>query len=215
MEIKICGVTKPDQAAAIAKLGADYLGYICVPASSRYVTPAQVAELSHAAGGAIAQVGVFMDASLDDISAYVDASQLQGIQLHGNESQDFCHALKSRFPNIKLIKAFRVQNPEILSQAIAYAAMVDMVLLDAYDPNLGGGTGKSLDWQSLQNFRPSCDWWLAGGLNLDNIQRAIALGQPQGLDISSGVEFSPGNKNLDAVKALITKIRFYSPTTKP
>lgn len=203
MDIKICGITKPDQAEAIANLGADYLGYICVPSSPRYVTPNQVQQLSAAAGRAIAQVGVFMDASLDDIALYLEQSYLNAIQLHGAESPAFCAAAKLRFPEARLIKAFRVKNSQTLTTAIAYAQWVDVVLLDAYDPNLAGGTGKSIEWQSLRGFHPNCDWWLAGGLNPENFPAAIAQIQPQGVDVSSGVEHSPGNKNLEAVKILI------------
>ncbi len=204
MYIKICGITKLEQAKAIAQQGANCLGFICVAASPRYVNPAQLIDLTSALGADHDQcdrVGVFMDEGLERISEYVN--QLNGIQLHGNESPEFCQAVKSQFPEIKLIKAFRIRDEAGLAQVNAYTTVVDVVLLDAYDPHLAGGTGKTIDWSILQNFQPSCDWWLAGGLSPENIQMALAKLQPQGIDVSSGVERSPGDKDLDKVSQLL------------
>ena len=209
MIIKICGITKPKQALAIAQMGVDYLGYICVPASPRFINPEQVAEITDILQDyKLGHVGVFLDADMAKIAAYIEIANINSIQLHGNESVEFCQELRSEFPEIKLIKAFRVKNQQILSEVISYTNYVDVVLLDAYDPQLAGGTGKTLDWSMLQDFSPSCDWWLAGGLSCQNIEAAIAQLQPNGVDISSGVENSPGDKNLDQVRDLIKLLTF-------
>ena len=205
MHVKICGITKPDQAVAIAQLGADSLGYICVESSPRFVTSSQVAAITtNTKDIKVNHVGVFLDADIDQISKYIDLANLNSIQLHGSESPEFCQELKVKFPQIKLIKAFRVKNHQVLCQALTYTSYVDVLLLDGYDPNFAGGTGKTIDWLMLKNFRPSCDWWLAGGLSAQNVEMAIAQLKPDGIDVSSGVEKSPGDKNLSQVQDLIT-----------
>lgn len=204
MHIKICGITKPEQAVAIAQLGADYLGYICVEFSPRFVTSSQVAAIiTNTKDFKINHVGVFLDADIDQISKYTEIANLNSIQLHGSESVEFCQQVQLKFPQIKLIKAFRVKNSQVLSQALTYTNYVDVLLLDAYDPNFAGGTGKTIDWSILKNFRPSCDWWLAGGLSIQNVEIAIAQLNPDGIDVSSGVEKSAGDKDLDQVKELL------------
>ncbi|MEI6429361.1 MAG: phosphoribosylanthranilate isomerase [Pseudanabaena sp. ELA607] len=205
--IKICGITQTAQAHAIARMGVHALGFICVLSSPRYVDSEQIRLITYQLPPRIDRIGVFMDASFSEICATVEQSGLNGIQLHGTESPHLCHQLRERFPSIKLIKAFRLQNPEGLTQTAFYENWVDAILLDAYDPHQGGGTGKTIDWAMLEDFRPRCDWWLAGGLSPDNVQRAIAQTHPQGLDISSGVETSPGNKDLNKVQRLIDAVR--------
>jgi len=205
MYIKICGITKPEQANAIACQGVNGLGFICVPSSPRYVDPEQVKVLSLALkceDNHCDRIGVFLNASIEEISRY--APQLTGIQLHGGESPTFCRVIKSQFPDLKLIKAFRIGDTQALAQVHAYTDEVDVVLLDAYDPQIAGGTGKTIDWSILQDFHPSCDWWLAGGLSPANIEAALSQLQPHGIDVSSGVERSPGDKDLAKVKQLLS-----------
>jgi phosphoribosylanthranilate isomerase len=204
MYVKICGITKLNQALAIAQLGVDCLGYICVSSSPRFVTSEQVGAITEQLKDyKLTHTGVFLDADIDQISKYVYIDNLNSIQLHGNESPEFCQQVKLKFPQLRLIKAFRVKNPQILDQIYAYTDYVDVVLLDAYDPKFAGGTGKTINWSILQNFRPSCDWWLAGGLSAQNVEMAIAQLKPDGIDVSSGVEKSPGNKDLNQVQDLI------------
>ena len=204
MYVKICGITKPDQALGVAQLGVDCLGYICVSSSPRFVTSEQVGAITEQLKDyKLTHTGVFLDADIDQISKYVYIANLNSIQLHGNESPEFCQQVKLKFSQLRLIKAFRVKNPQILDQIYAYTDYVDVVLLDAYDPKFAGGTGKTINWSILQNFRPSCDWWLAGGLSAQNVEMAIATLNPDGIDVSSGVEKSPGNKDLNQVQDLI------------
>jgi phosphoribosylanthranilate isomerase len=204
MYVKICGITQLDQALAIAQLGADCLGYICVDTSPRFINCDRVKVITDALKDyKIDQAGIFLDADIDQISQYIYTANLNTIQLHGHESLEFCQQLKLKFPQIRLIKAFRVKNAQILNQVISYTSHVDVVLLDAYDPNSAGGTGKIIDWNILQNFHPSCDWWLAGGLSCENVEMAIAKLNPDGIDVSSGVEKSPGDKDLVLVDRLL------------
>jgi len=212
MHVKICGITKPDQALAIAQLGADYLGYICVSSSPRFVTPEQVDLITNkftnnVQNHKLGHVGVFLDVDIAEISKYINISNINTIQLHGDESIEFCQQVKLKFPQIKLIKAFRIKNRKTLDHILPYTNHVDVVLLDAYDPQLAGGTGKTIDLSILKDFQPSCDWWLAGGLSPQNLEMAIAQLQPDGIDVSSGVEISAGNKDVEQVRNLLKVVR--------
>lgn len=206
MRIKICGITQPDQGRAIATLGATTLGFICVPASPRYVNPQQIRAVVDQLPE-IDSIGVFANTSLEDICQIVAISGLTGVQLHSDESPQFCHQLRSFLPKVEIIKALRIRNSQALAQADMYTNCVDTLLLDAYDPQQLGGTGKTLDWASLQQFQPSCPWLLAGGLTPNNILDALNKVQPQGIDLSSGVERAPGDKDLTKVAQLFEQLR--------
>ncbi|MDS3861403.1 phosphoribosylanthranilate isomerase [Thermosynechococcaceae cyanobacterium BACA0444] len=205
LKLKICGLTQAPQAVAIAQLGVDAIGFICVPSSPRYIAPGQI-------GNIITQltefpqlltVGVFANAELETINDTVNTSGINTIQLHGQESPEFVTAIRAKFANHTLIKALRIKDQASLDQAQAYAPLVDILLLDAYHPEQLGGTGQAWDWNLLSHFQPECPWWLAGGLTPNNASSAIAQTQPDGIDLSSGVEHSPGNKDLAKVQALM------------
>lgn len=202
MYIKICGITKLDQAQAIAQMGVNALGFICVPSSPRYISASAIAHITASLN--LDLVGVFLNASVHEINQTVTQGGLNAVQLHGDESPEFCHQLRSHLDQIKLIKALRVRNQADLAQAQLFSNLVDAILLDAYDPQMAGGTGKTLDWQMLRDFQPNCDWWLAGGLSPDNVAEAIALVSPNGIDVSSGVERSAGDKDLIKVQNFLT-----------
>lgn len=207
MWVKICGITQPSQGQIIAKLGAAALGFICVPASPRYVTISQIQAIIAALTAPVECIGVFANATLEEMIQVVKQTQLTGVQLHGNESPEFCDRLRQFLPKIKLIKALRIKTEEDLQQAMSYVDFVDQLLLDAYHPKQLGGTGKTLNWQSLQQFNPSCPWLLAGGLTPNNIQQALNIIHPDGIDLSSGVERSPGDKDLTKVEQLFKNIK--------
>lgn len=206
MRVKICGITKPEQGQVIAQLGATALGFICVPASPRFVTPRQIRAVVDSLEVSINRVGVFADSSIEDICQVVSSGGLNAVQLHGSESPEFCIQLRQSLPGIEILKALRVRTPDSLNQAEIYANYVDTLLLDAYHPEQLGGTGQTLDWKTLQQFNPSCPWLLAGGLTPDNILDALKMVQPSGIDVSSGVERSPGDKDLDKVALLLQRI---------
>jgi phosphoribosylanthranilate isomerase len=207
MRIKICGITQPDQGCAIATMGATALGFICVPASPRYVTPAQVRAVVEQLPENIDRIGVFASTSCEEIENTVASSGLNAVQLHGDESPEFCHHLRSILPNVEIIKALRVRSLQALEQADVYTTCVDTLLLDAYDPQQLGGTGKTLDWANLQQFQPGCPWLLAGGLTPDNVLDALNQVRPNGIDLSSGVERAPGDKDLSKVAQLFEHLK--------
>lgn len=210
--IKICGITQPDQGVAIAQLGATALGFICATKSPRFVTPEQiravVASLPLTATGhlTVDRIGVFVNANLTTIEQTVKIGHLNGVQLHGDESPAFCDTVRQALPQIELIKAFRIRSSEDLSAIADYEPVIDALLLDAYHPHLFGGTGNTLDWQALQTFQPSRPWFLAGGLRPDNIQAALLQLSPNGIDLSSGVERAPGDKDLEKVAHLFEQL---------
>ncbi len=206
MRVKICGITKPAQADEIARMGATAIGFICVPSSPRFVTPDQIRAARDRLSVKIDTIGVFANTSSEEIYQIVAATGLNAVQLHASESPEFCDRLRQLLPNIELIKALRIRTSESLTQANAYSRVVDTLLLDAYHPTNLGGTGQTLDWHSLQTFSPSLPWFLAGGLTPENISDALTEISPNGIDLSSGVERSPGDKDLDKVAKLFDKL---------
>jgi phosphoribosylanthranilate isomerase len=215
MRVKICGITNPDQGYAIAQLGATALGFICARQSPRYVPPDQIRAIATSlllhpiSGDPIDRIGVFVDASLQEIDQVVAIGKLNAVQLHGHESPQFCQQLRTALPQVEIIKAFRIRDSAALEQTIHYQGWVDTFLLDAYHPALLGGTGKTLNWSTLHAFQPGCPWFLAGGITPDNVLQALEQTHPHGIDLSSGVEHSPGNKDLAKVAQLFQQLQHW------
>jgi phosphoribosylanthranilate isomerase len=211
MRVKICGITQADQAIEIAQLGATDLGFICVQQSPRYVDPAALATLIQTLKTKLHKVpdlvGVFANHHPNEVCAIVRQTGLSAIQLHGQESLAECQQLRGMLPNVAIVKAIRVRDTQALELAHTYTSLVDALLLDAYHPQQLGGTGRTLNWQALETFRPQCHWLLAGGLNPSNIQTALNTIQPDGIDLSSGVEEQPGVKDMALVKQLFEKLQ--------
>ncbi len=126
--------------------------------------------------------------------------------MHGDESPEFCQQLRDLLPGVEIIKALRIRTATDFDKTAIYNLFVDTLLLDAYHPQQLGGTGKTLDWQLLQNFQPSRPWFLAGGLTPYNILEALSQVKPTGIDLSSGVERAPGDKDLQKVAQLFEKL---------
>jgi phosphoribosylanthranilate isomerase len=211
MRVKICGITQATQGKAIANLGATDLGFICVEASKRYVTASQIGAVVQNLSRSINRIGVFANTTIDNICQVVTQTDLTGVQLHGDESPEFCQQLRGSLPaGVEIIKAIRVKTPAALDRANDYAGIVDTLLLDAYHRDRLGGTGQVLDWGALQQFSPDCPWLLAGGLTPDNILDALRQVNPTGIDLSSGVERSPGDKDLAKVARLFQQLNLPS-----
>ncbi|NJL62829.1 MAG: phosphoribosylanthranilate isomerase [Methylacidiphilales bacterium] len=214
MRIKICGIKHLEQGQAIASHGATALGFICVPNSPRYVTAEQIKLIVDGLPDSIDKIGVFANESIEQIVFISQTSGLTGVQLHADESPDFCQELRqeltkkilTKASKIEIIKALRIRNINDLENAVIYTNYVDTLLLDAYHPQQLGGTGLTLDWNLLKEFNPGCPWFLAGGLTPDNIIDALNQVKPDGIDLSSGVEIAPGNKDLKKVAKLFARI---------
>ena len=207
MRVKICGITQIEQGRAIADLGADSIGFICVSKSPRYVKPEQIKQIVDKLPRKTVKVGVFADRTESEIVSIVDRAGLTAVQLHGAESPEYCQQLRQQLCQkidsaIELIKAFRIKSKESLQETSAYTNCIDTLLLDAYHPQMLGGTGHTINWQDLSQFKPSLPWMLAGGLTPDNVKDALNRLQPDGIDLSSGVERAPGDKDLAKVELL-------------
>ncbi|XFA72227.1 phosphoribosylanthranilate isomerase [Thermosynechococcaceae cyanobacterium Okahandja] len=201
--VKICGLTQADQAVAIARMGVSALGFICVPNSRRYIPPSAIASICQQLPEGVLTVGVVANPTLAALEDLIHRSQVQAIQLHGDESPAFCEQVQQQYPNLQVIKALRVKSKETLEAIPAYVPHVSRLLLDAYHPQQLGGTGAPFDWRLLQDWQIPCSWWLAGGITPENCRQAVAQTRPHGLDLSSGVEISPGIKDLGRVAALL------------
>jgi phosphoribosylanthranilate isomerase len=207
LRIKICGITQLVQGRAIASYGVTDLGFICVAASPRYVSPASLKTLVPELQSQVNCIGVFADEDLITLVSIAQAAGFGSIQLHGQESLEYCQNLRQQLPDREIIKAGRIRHLSDLHAIQTYSSAVDTLLLDAYHPQALGGTGHTLDWQSLLSFHPPIPWFLAGGLNPSNISIALSQLQPQGIDLSSGVEVSPGIKDLNLVQNLLAEVR--------
>ncbi len=214
LQVKICGITQVEQGVAIAQSGATALGYICVTQSPRYITPEAIAVITSAVEAKYPQVqhfGVFANEEIARMVAIARSTNFTTLQLHGSETLALCQLLRDALEisgpsNIQLVKALRIREASDLEEAHRYAPYVDGLLLDAYHPDQLGGTGKTLDWQALKSFSPSCPWFLAGGLTPDNVLSALSQVSPNGIDLSSGVERSPGDKDMEKVRRLFAQI---------
>jgi phosphoribosylanthranilate isomerase len=202
MRIKICGITKLEQGRSISKMGATDLGFICLAASPRYVNNRQLADLVPPLAPLVNCVGVFADATIATVVETAQIANFGSVQLHGQETLAYCQELRQQLGAIEIIKAWRIKSNEDLQVIDKYSPVVDTLLLDAYHPEALGGTGHTLDWPQLIKFRPIIPWLLAGGLKPDNVRSALSQLQPAGIDLSSGVEISPGNKDLAQVQRL-------------
>lgn len=207
--LKICGLRQPEQAAAIARLGVDAIGVIAVPGSPRWLPAAERPGLFAAMRAASAScVGVLVCADpQDDDLAELDPEHGHGvIQLHGTESPERCDQLRRRF-GCPVWKAIRLRQPSDRSLLDAYAAAVDAVLLDAWVADQLGGTGHRIPLDWLEGWQPPLPWWLAGGITAPRVTAVLKRLTPTGLDASSGVERSPGDKDLSKVRALVSAVR--------
>ncbi|NJK64051.1 MAG: phosphoribosylanthranilate isomerase [Synechococcaceae cyanobacterium SM2_3_1] len=207
MFVKICGLTQPDEAQAIAAMGVSALGFIAVPQSPRVVPLARLASLTRDLPSAVDRVGVFQDQSVAEIREWVQAGHLTTVQLHGQESPQFCAQLAQALPEVKRIKVFRPWQPSDLDPIFAYSQVVDCILIDAFHPSQGGGTGRTVDQALLRGISFPLPWVLAGGLKPETIVATLQILHPDGIDLSSGVERAPGLKDLRRVQMLLDELR--------
>jgi len=148
-------------------------------------------------------VGVFVNESIADLTEIMLQSGLDLAQLSGDESPDYCRQLTEN--GISWIRSFRIRDPADLDQTALFPA--NYILLDAWSDKDFGGTGKTFDWHIIDQLPDRYEIILAGGINLENVEKAIKSVQPYGIDVSSGVEESPGVKSIEKVKALLKRIR--------
>jgi phosphoribosylanthranilate isomerase len=203
--VKICGITRLEDARYCAGAGADYLGFIQYADSPRYLAPAKAKEIIDWVYGPT-PVGVFVNASADEVNETVRAAGFQMAQLHGHESPETCAAVE-----VPVIKAFNVTHDASSEQLLAimepYRGIVDYFLLDTHSTSLYGGTGESFNWRLARELADAVPLFLAGGLGAHNVREAVQTIRPFALDLSSSVETSPGVKDFDKLGAFFDAYR--------
>ena len=198
--VKVCGITRPEDAELAVELGAWALGFILWPHSPRAADPAVAAGIAAALRRRVELVGVFVNATLDEIAHAADELHLSHVQLHGDEGPAFC-AEAGRRTGAKVIKAMRIASAADFQDLERYHT--DLHLLDAAAKGLRGGSGRTWDWALAARRRRHVPAILSGGLNADNVAAGIAAVEPWAVDVSSGVEASPGVKDPDKLAAFI------------
>lgn len=208
-EIKICGLSTEKTVASVIKSGADYMGLIFFEKSPRNVSISTAKDLSRFAGSSIKKVVVTVNASEGFLDRIVEAVQPDLIQFHGSESVERCREVKQRY-NVSIMKAFAIRSKLDLSKTNAFIAEVDKILFDAKAPknsDLPGGNGVSFDWKILSDFVSKQPYMLSGGIDPFNVRQALEISGAKAIDISSGVESSPGVKDIDKIKSFIKAVR--------
>lgn len=209
--IKICGLTKTSQARSIAKFKINAIGVIGVKNSPRFVPEEECIKIFNEVekvSSNIEKVLVIADEKLEEIKCINNRSTPPSvIQLHGNESVDYCRELKNEFPSIKLWKAFRLKSINDLEKTIQYEKNIDAILIDAWDNKSLGGTGNRVPIELLVNKTFKVPWILAGGISAEIIPEIFSKLRPDGIDASSRLEISPGIKDIKKVESLVREIR--------
>jgi phosphoribosylanthranilate isomerase len=206
--VKICGMTRRADTEAAVGAGAAYLGVVFAPSSPRVVTPAAAASLLD--GLDVRRVGVFVDAPVVETVSAAAVAGLDVLQLHGDEDPETVRALRDEGA-WHVWKAVRVRGPGDVERALErFAGVVDGFLLDAWSPAAHGGTGSRFGWEEVAPLRDLVPtgvlFVVAGGLRAENLERAVRLLRPDALDLSSGVEVSPGVKDAAAIGAVMTTL---------
>ena len=200
VKVKICGLTNYEDAAAALDMGADLLGFNFYAKSPRYIQPTKAIEIINKLPGFIDIAGVFVNERIEQIQETKNLCQLDWLQLHGDEDQNFCREFLSH--NVKVMKAIRVKDQEDIKKVDDF--FTDAILLDAFDPEKYGGTGLTFDWNVIGHINKRV--FLAGGIKPDNAAQAVELGV-YGIDVCSGIEAEPGKKDHKKMKKLFENIR--------
>lgn len=203
LQIKICGITNLEDARACATFGADIIGLNFYRQSPRYIRPQRAREIVEAISQSIRAVGVFVDPTASQVRSVAKAAGIKCVQLHGSVPPDTCRELACEF---RVIRAFSTGSHFQPKDAALFSECD--VLLDAHDPNLRGGTGRTCDWTAARATLPFARFViLSGGLNAQNVGRAIITVTPHAVDVCSGVENASGVKDHGAIEEFIAAVR--------
>jgi phosphoribosylanthranilate isomerase len=197
--VKVCGMTRIEDAVAAAQMGATAVGFVLWPGSPRYVEPSRAAAIAAALPAAVTPVGVFVNQPIDEVRRTAAAVGVAAIQLHGDESPAYAAALDR--------PVWRALSLSVLPEALTRWDAATTIVLDAHDPVRRGGTGIRVDWAEAARVARMRRVVLAGGLTPDNVEDAIGVVQPFGVDVSSGVETAPGVKDLDKMARFLERAR--------
>lgn len=206
MKVKICGLTNLNDAKLASGYGADFLGFIFYSGSKRAVSAETAAEILSKLKGNFLSVGVFVNEALETILEIASLTGIRTVQLHGNERPETVEELKKR--NFTIFKSLQVKDEASFKEMGKYQP--DRFLLDTWHPSLKGGTGETFDWALLKNKKNLASQVIvAGGINENNIERLLTGLAPWGIDVSSGVEASPGKKDPNKLEHLFKFLERY------
>tara|TARA_B100000212_G_C27280386_1_gene492821 strand:+ start:105 stop:749 length:645 start_codon:yes stop_codon:yes gene_type:complete len=206
--VKICGITSVDQALQIAELGVDAIGVISIKESPRYVSPNKRKDIFQNLEKSfpnIKRVSVVKNFPLELICTNTFNFE-NVIQLHGDEDLSYCKNLRKKVPQIEIWKAFRVKDREDIERIELFSNFIDIFLLDSWNNKTYGGSGIRIESKYLEGLKFSKPWLLAGGISTDWIKEILTNIKPDGIDVSSSIESSPGVKDLNKTKRLINLI---------
>ena len=202
IRVKICGLKSPQDVRAAAESGAAYVGFVFFPKSPRNISVEEAARIALEVPVGLCKVALTVNADDAMLDALTSAVPLDMLQLHGSESPERVAAVKARY-GLPVMKAIGVADAGDLAQIDLYAQVSDQLLIDAKPPkgaDLPGGNGLAFDWRLLAGRKYwQCPWMLAGGLTPDNVAEAIRMTGARQVDVSSGVESAPGQKDADLV----------------
>ena len=207
--IKICGLRTPEALDVALHAGADMVGFVFFPPSPRHLDLATARMLGPRVRGRARKVALSVDATDEELSTVIEALQPDLLQLHGKETPKRVLEVKARF-KLPVIKAIAVETRGDLAVVPDYAEVADRLIFDARAPKDAtrpGGLGKPFDWRLLQNLDPRVPFMLSGGLDPANVAEAIRITRPGGVDVSSGVERTPGDKDPDKIRAFVRAAR--------
>ncbi|MBO6524483.1 MAG: phosphoribosylanthranilate isomerase [Balneolaceae bacterium] len=204
-KVKICGITNLGDARFAAGAMADYLGFIFYEKSPRYIEPGEAGAIINWIEGP-EKVGVFVNQPLDDVNRIAKESGLDLVQLHGDETLEYCQLIEK--PIIKVIHITPEYDiEELKAKVLLYADVAQFLLFDSKIGDQWGGTGQTFDWNVLKEITGDVPFFLSGGLNPENIKEAIETVHPYAVDVSSGVEEKPGLKDFEKIEALMEAVR--------
>ncbi len=208
MKIKLCGFKDQKSVLAAVACGVDFIGFVFCEKSPRYVTPEEAGKIAQVIPSRIAKVAVFANNDLSIIKQVYQYLKPEYFQFHGNETPGFLKKIKEIFPQVKIIKAFKISGRQDLRQIRNFENESDLFLLDSKTVE-GGGSGKSFDWRILIGFRARRMWFLSGGINIDNVLQASKISNAQMIDVSSGIEKIRGEKSIELIQQLTAKVKNY------
>jgi len=205
--VKICGLTSEEQALQVAKLGPNAIGIISVEESPRYVSAEikkKIFKTLESFYPEIHRVTVVQNCPIDIIIKNFLGNPTETIiQLHGDEDINYCKKIREKIPNIGLWKAFRIKTEKDLDKIKPFEDFIDAILLDSWNEETYGGSGKKIKSSYIKDLKFSKPWWLAGGISIEWIEEILSEIKPDGLDISSSIEVSPGFKDIKKTENLI------------
>ncbi len=201
--VKICGITSPEDAEAATDAGADAVGLVFWPGSPRHVSVQAARRIGEGLPSHVLRVGVFVDAPRDELVRTAEDARLDLLQLHGSEPPEALADLPRR-----VLKAVRVGTGFAVQDALLYEGRAAGLLLDTHRTGTPGGTGETFDWALAREVRKGAGFVvLAGGLRPENVREALKAVGPDGVDVSSGVESSPGRKDAEKMRSFVAAVR--------